>query len=212
MSDIGQTEGVDYRVKSLPKLGISVRARPDVKTLQKENQRLSEVSMKDPLTGVGNFRALEEWLEKDEKMQSEQSSANERRSGKINYPTKGVIVFLDADGLGEANKTSHEAGDKLLSEIAKAAKKVGQRPLDEVFRRGDASDEFLIMLPGDGKEHYSAIEEKFKSALENASASLAIGTYGDGKTAREAYVKLDEALSHDKARRPKGQHVDTIYL
>lgn len=184
-----------------------------------EKAKLEQQSLVDPLTGVGNFRALEKWLSMDENNRHSDREAVERRLADAAYPNYGVAIFIDADGLGEANKFGHDYGDTLLKAVASSGLEISKRPLDVICRRGEGSDEFVIFLPGDSSKDFKVLEKHFNEALnkktgsQNFSASLAFGEYGLGKTARETVKELDEKLSLEKAKRPqKGMHIESIFL
>ncbi len=189
-----------------------------IKGSQERINELEKAALVDPTTGLGNFRALEKWLKEDYiRQENKKKGLLERRKTGELYPTFGVAIYIDADGLGEANKISHAYGDKLLQTVAKATGAISNRPLDVVFRRGDKSDEFIIFLPGENKEEFGNLEQKFnkamreKSAEDNFSVSMVFGEYGyNNRSAGETIEILDKILSNAKSKRPKGEHVPTI--
>ncbi|MFJ1472168.1 diguanylate cyclase domain-containing protein [Massilia orientalis] len=88
-------------------------------------------TLHDALTGLLNRRALTESLPI--------AQARSRRTGKM----LGVL-FIDLDGFKAVNDThGHEAGDKLLCEIARRLQST-VRKTDSVFRL--AGDEFTVLL------------------------------------------------------------------
>jgi len=196
----------------------AIEANDEVERLDKENKKLEEENKIDELTGAGNLRALDEWLDRDEKMQYDKKNNHleRRKTGEL-YPTFGVMIFLDADGLGEENKKGHSHGNVLLQNIVAAASGITHRPLDVVFRKGDAADEFVICLPGDLEDSFVPLADAFNKSLRevsgenNFTASLAFGEYGNGVTAKDTLARLDSLLSKEKAGRPKGVHIDTIF-
>ncbi len=206
-------EGIDFETHNIK--GTDIRVR---KPVPRAERLLRKENLSDALTGVGNYRALERWLTQDQKRQEHNyQSTQERRNEKFSYPTYGVAIFLDVDGLGNANEEGHEVGDTLIKCVADAGKKITQRPNDAIFRRGDKSDEFIIFLPGDNLESFELLEKKYNEALleksggRNFTASLALGIYGHGRSAAETIKILDKELSKEKSARGKGQHIETIF-
>jgi GGDEF domain-containing protein len=179
----------------------------------------AEYAYIDTVTGLSSFRALNEWLDKDEERQKNQPElSEEHRKTEGSYPTFGVIVCMDADGLGNANELGHEEGDRLLNCIADAGREVAHRPNDQIFRRGDKSDEIIIILPGVTDQDFESLNKIIENQIlekrgsKNYSASMIFGTYGKGKSARLSLSEIDKLLSAAKAKREKGVHLDPIFV
>lgn len=97
--------------------------------LQDQNREFSKYALSDPLTGIPNRRALLHELGR--------ALANAARSG---IPVH--VAFIDLDGFKDINdKYGHDAGDRLLIQIARALTK-GMRNGDFVARYG--GDEFVV--------------------------------------------------------------------
>jgi diguanylate cyclase (GGDEF)-like protein len=95
-------------------------------------QETLQLSLTDPLTGLGNVRQLGDALRRE----SERAS----RFGR----TLGVLV-LDLDHFKEVNdRYGHRAGDAVLVEFAQRVRRV-VREVDLTFRQG--GEEFVILLP-----------------------------------------------------------------
>ena len=110
------------------------RAVTDAATWTSLNQ-LEQAALLDPLTGVGNRRAL------DMILTSAMSGA--RRLG-----SELVVVAIDLDGLKRINDTGgHGEGDRVLIALVDGIGE-GLRTSDIVFRTG--GDEFAIVLQGIG--------------------------------------------------------------
>lgn len=147
--------------------------------LEVERRSAQRAANTDPLTNLGNRRALDRALPTAEA-----------------DPETAVIAF-DANNFGKVNKlVSQEAGDEMIQEIgaaiqaAAAEAGVGER----VFRRG--GDEFVVLAP---REQADAIrqraEELFGSRqVEDVEVSLT-GTTGD------TFTEADAQLQAAKARR-----------
>ena len=97
--------------------------------------QLEEAALVDPLTGVGNRRALDLTLTR--------AMSGARRAG-----TELVVAAVDLDGLKRINDSQgHAEGDRTLMSLVNAfGEKL--RASDTVFRTG--GDEFAIVLPGMG--------------------------------------------------------------
>ena len=90
------------------------------------------VALVDPLTGVGNRRALEEQL-------------NQHVARAVRHERPLSVVTVALDGLKQLNDSQgHAAGDEAIRQLAVGLRGV-LRASDTVFRIG--GDEFVIVLP-----------------------------------------------------------------
>ena len=131
--------------------------------LQARQTRLEELAVRDPLTGVGNYRLMTERLDYE--------IARHRRSGR----SFSVLLF-DLDGFKEINDTfGHQVGDRVLSEVARTL--TGSvREQDTVARQG--GDEFSIIAPEtdtEGAWRLAARAQQAVRATANGSLSTSIG-------------------------------------
>lgn len=93
--------------------------------------KLYQVSIKDELTGLKNYRAFHQDLEK---MLAEASEMD-----------RVTLIMLDSDNLKKVNdKYGHHMGDLLIQRIAEALKSC-KEPQEDVYRY--AGDEFMILSP-----------------------------------------------------------------
>ena len=110
------------------------RILTDAATWTSLNQ-LEEAALLDPLTGVGNRRALDLMLNR--------AMSGARRTG-----SELVVVAVDLDGLKRINDSrGHAEGDRTLTSLVDAIGE-GLRTTDTVYRTG--GDEFAIVLQGIG--------------------------------------------------------------
>ncbi|HWE69560.1 MAG TPA: GGDEF domain-containing protein, partial [Acidimicrobiales bacterium] len=123
------------------------RTVTDAATWTSLNQ-LEQAALVDPLTGVGNRRALDLMLTR--------AISGARRSG-----SRLVVVAVDLDGLKRINDSQgHAEGDRTLTSLVGA---VGNRlrASDAVFRTG--GDEFAVVLPGTGLRDVDALMRRVSS-------------------------------------------------
>ena len=105
--------------------------------------------MIDPLTGIGNRRALERDL-----------ASALARSERLGQPT--TVVYFDLVGLKSINDSfGHEAGDDTLRSFAHALD-VSKRTSDGSFRVG--GDEFVALLPGTSGDEVGAFIDRLEAA------------------------------------------------
>ena len=116
------------------------------------------------------------------------------------------LVMLDLDAFKSVNDTfGHQAGDRLLREIARAIVAVG-RESDLVFRYG--GDEFALILPGADGDAAIQVAERVRVAVEavggkgsmweagkvHVSSSFGVATFpADGDTAESILLAADRA-------------------
>ena len=143
----------------------------------------------DDLTGLLNHGTFEDWL---------------ARSVAGADPTS--LVMIDLDGFKLVNDAlGHQAGDRLLREIAKAIV-AAARESDHVFRYG--GDEFAVLLPRTESAAALQVAERIRAAIDRVgqagsawqrgglqvSASIGIATYPrDGMTADAVLLGADRA-------------------
>ncbi len=97
------------------------------------NTRLTEISIREPLTGVYNRRYLDDMAVREF-----------GRCRRASVPL--AIAVLDVDYFKQYNDTyGHQMGDECLKQIAEALTQCVHRPSDVVARYG--GDEFMVILP-----------------------------------------------------------------
>jgi diguanylate cyclase (GGDEF)-like protein len=94
-------------------------------------EQAERTSRMDPLTGLGNRRALDECLQRE-------------LARHIRYDRKLSLVVVDLDGFKQVNDThGHQAGDRVLALVGRRLSEI--RGADAAFRLG--GDEFALVLP-----------------------------------------------------------------
>ncbi len=127
------------------------------KALQNAVMHIGQTSLTDALTGLGNRRYFDKFLE--------WIMANARRTEQ-----PYAIVLLDIDHFKRVNDTfGHDLGDEVLKHLATELKKQ-IRTADMLFRWG--GEEFVIVMP-----HCSAVEaeiaaERFRAHIQSTPYSF----------------------------------------
>jgi len=123
--------------------------------LAERQRELEELAVRDPLTGVGNYRLLADRLEYE--------IARHRRSG-----ASLTVMLLDLDGFKEINDSfGHLAGDRVLVEVARSLSAT-VREQDTLARQG--GDEFSILAPGTGTEGALRLASRLRDAVATATS------------------------------------------
>lgn len=127
-----------------------VKAEQLNKLLYEEKQKLKQLTITDYLTGVFNKRFITSYLK-------EEIEASQEEDNKL------TIAMVDIDNFKCINdEYGHLFGDYVLQRIVEAIKS-NLRQNDIVGRYG--GDEFLIILPGTGKEEGHAIMERVRQKI-----------------------------------------------
>jgi diguanylate cyclase (GGDEF)-like protein len=126
--------------------------------LERERDAMRRFALRDPLTGLGNRRMLDERLRYE--------VTRHRRHGQ-----EFTVLVFDLDGFKAVNdRFGHDAGDEVLREVASALIDV-VRAQDTVVRLG--GDEFCVLAPQTdslGAEH---LEQRVHRALGRISSGVA---------------------------------------
>ena len=170
--------------------------REKCERLLAENEHLRLLSQTDPLTGIYNFRHLQESLAKE--------MERARRSG---VPVS--VIMIDLDHFKLVNDThGHQAGDEVLKTAGRIWKE-NIRQIDILCRYG--GEEFCIILPGTRLRNAVKAAERLRRALEEAvtkferkritvTASFGVDSFlpGDGRGVSELLEGADQFLLRAK--------------
>jgi diguanylate cyclase (GGDEF)-like protein/PAS domain S-box-containing protein len=162
----------------------------DITDLKLGEEKLKNLSLHDPLTGLYNRIYFEEEMSRIEKAR---------------YDTVG-IVSCDVDGLKLVNDTlGHDHGDHLLVSAA--------RVIRESFREGDlvariGGDEFSILLPNTTEASVENACQRIQEAVASyntttpelplsISVGFAVGN-GDGRNPKDLFKEADNNMYRRK--------------
>jgi diguanylate cyclase (GGDEF)-like protein len=139
---------------------VGAQAALDVERLQHDKDAAQREALEDPLTGVGNRRALDDALR-----QAQLADAAE------GHPTS--LLVLDLDAFKSINdRYGHPVGDVVLREAAGAIRQAA-RADDLVARLG--GDEFVVLARGTDEEAGTRLAERVTHAVSHIEVSLPDG-------------------------------------
>ncbi len=175
----------------------------DISAFKRLERQLSHRAHHDALTGLPNRVLFEDRLA--------QTIAHSERYGRL-----FTVMFLDLDGFKNVNDTlGHDAGDELLTEVAKRLKQK-LRTSDTVARLG--GDEFTVIVPIQDASHAQIVADKLLGAFEtpfelggqslSIHASLGFSVYPrDGTDAATLQKHADIAMYHVKHSTKNDAHM-----
>lgn len=179
------------------KAGYTVGVCTDITDIKQAEKTIKIQAEQDSLTGLSNRSVLISRLTR---------ALGERKG----VEQTGALVLIDLDHFKDVNDTlGHDAGDKLLIEVAQRLTEV-LRKTDTVARIG--GDEFAILLPNVSTiSEVEKIGEKIVSRLNEIfmlghrvvrpGCSLGVTFFpADGSTPKDLLKNADIALYHAKAR------------
>ncbi|MCS6868576.1 MAG: GGDEF domain-containing protein [Thermus sp.] len=146
----------------------------------RERQALQEKARTDPLTGLGNRRALEETFPQ---LQAEARTLGEPLG----------LIYWDLNGLKALNdREGHAAGDRALKSLATALKSLSRRR-DLAFRVG--GDEFVSLHLGLSPEEIPLLIARLQANLPYgvAAGGLCVGEEGLEEALEEADRRMYRA-------------------
>ncbi|HEX4956246.1 MAG TPA: diguanylate cyclase [Thermoanaerobaculia bacterium] len=169
----------------------------DVTDRRRREERLADLALRDPLTGVANRALFQDRLH--------QALERARR-----YGHRVALVYLDLDNLKQINdRRGHTAGDAVLRQVA-GRLEAQVRRVDTVARLG--GDEFVVVLPEVGRQENAqqltqAIRGIFEAPFEvegsplRATGSLGLALFpDDAENAETLLAAADERMYAAKRR------------
>lgn len=161
-------------------ISLQLRSDLDRRALADANVLLRSMAYTDPLTKVGNRRAVEETLAR--------TKAHSDRHGE-----DMAVISVDVDNFKSINDTfGHGAGDEVLIELV--SRVVGQVRADDVVGRL-GGDEFLVVLPATDLDSALVVAARIRDAIVTTTFDTSAGPVG--ATASIGVASVDDiAASH----------------
>lgn len=158
---------------------------------QRQRDLLMRQATKDPLTGAGNRRAL------DEKLRDIVSSY-------ARLPAPSSLIILDLDHFKALNDAhGHGTGDEILKKITEIVN-LRIRVTDSLYRIG--GEEFVVVAENQTIEKASHLAEQLRTLVEanelvpdrSVTISLGVAEIRPGQTGNEWLGRADQALYQAK--------------
>ncbi len=161
---------------------------------------LERMAYSDPLTGLANRHVLDRAFE--ERLAPE-------AGGSL------AVMFLDLDRFKTINDTlGHDIGDQLILQVSRRLQS-GLVSGQTVYRLG--GDEFLLLLPGCGREEAAAVAERLLQELKQpyriednmlyVTASVGISLAPDHARDRSALMKAADTAMYEAKHQGKNRYV-----
>lgn len=148
---------VDYVTKPFDGVELRARVRAALRTKYLQDLLIKHTQI-DPLTGLGNRRALQDRLL--------QEWARVQRYGGV-----FAVIMADLDHFKAVNDTyGHPAGDRVLQEVAEVLA-AQCRDSDVLIRYG--GEEFSLILPTHHAQEAAVLAERCRLAIANLSVDTA---------------------------------------
>lgn len=191
---LGGDEFDDTDLETLRRFAGQAAVAVDNVRTHEEAQRLS---LTDPLTGLWNYRYLEDSMRREVERASR-------------FGHKLAVLALDLDRFKEVNDAyGHPAGDKVLVEFARRISRA-TREVDLSFRQG--GEEFVVLLPETDATGAAVLAQRLGVAVRrepvrvhdelsiDVTVSIGIAVYPDhARTPRAVLDAADTALYAAKA-------------
>lgn len=159
--------------------------------LGQKEQVISDLAIKDSLTGIYNLRFMVERMKEE--------IANAQR-----YNTPLSVIYFDLDHFKQVNdKYGHPGGDEVLRQVTKVI--ASKTRLQDIFARV-GGEEFTLLLPHCSLDDAMANAERMRLAVEelvihldsqpsfSVTVSLGVATIKNSETLNEFYKRADENL------------------
>lgn len=158
----------------------------------RQQKMLRELSIKDPLTGAGNRRAMEEMLLKTTKL------------GISKNKPLPCLILIDLDEFKKINdQYGHSAGDNILRDFAHITSQILSEH-DRLYRFG--GEEFVVISHHRDQDSASVLAESIRETIDqyefdqklHVTISLGIAEYKPDETGFEWLGRADQAMYRAK--------------
>jgi len=162
-----------------------------------QRDQLLQLARKDPLTGAGNRRALDEKL-------MEVCAAQARAN------TPASLVLIDIDNFKEINdEFGHAAGDQILVRLTEIIE-LRIRVTDSLYRIG--GEEFVVVIEGQTKDKARRMAEQLRTLVEanelapegSVTISLGVAELAIGESP-EAWIRRADLALYESKRLGRNQ-------
>jgi diguanylate cyclase (GGDEF)-like protein len=174
--------------------------------IQRHNQSLRELSLRDGLTGIANRRRFDETLE-----------VELHHAAHSTAPIS--LLLVDIDHFKALNdRCGHQRGDECLIQVATALASASLRQGDLVARYG--GEEFAVILPACDEESAMALGERLRMAVLDlaiphagappeycVSISVGVATASSPMAGRTELIGLADAALYEAKRRGRNRTV-----
>jgi diguanylate cyclase (GGDEF)-like protein len=172
-------------VEALVEATAGIQAEAMEAHVQSRSRDLESQANTDPLTGLGNLRALQRQL-------ANLLDVHKR------YRHPFAVLLMDIDGLKRINDSfGHPAGDRVLMQVAMSLRR-SIRSVDTAARIG--GDEFCVLLPEQDLKSAAKLAARLATAIEEEVAapgepniSVSIGVAAAPEHGDEAEGLIDTA-------------------
>lgn len=160
----------------------------DRKRVRRHLVDLERLSLTDPLTGLGNRRALERDLD-----------LAQRRSHRLGQPL--ALLYLDVDGLKWLNdQFGHAVGDETLRSLGSVLRSSARLGLDCTYRVG--GDEFVMVLTTD-RAGAERVSKRVAAAFHDRSprrsrVSMGVVVWDENASAADLIAQADSRMYRHK--------------
>jgi diguanylate cyclase (GGDEF)-like protein len=172
-------------VEQLVEATAAIQAEAMEAHVQSRSRELESQANTDPLTGLGNLRALQRQLA---------TLLDVRKR----YQHPFAVLLMDIDGLKRINDAhGHPAGDRVLMQVAMSLRR-SIRSVDTAARVG--GDEFCVLLPEQDLKSAAKLAARLATAVEEEVAApgeppvtISIGVAASPEHGDEAEALIDTA-------------------
>lgn len=169
----------------------NIQLQKEIDLRKQAQQRLAEIAVSDPLTGIFNRRKFDEMMDVEIRRETR-------------YPRGLSLIIFDIDFFKRINdEFGHAVGDRVLRQLVMLIAK-NTRDADNFFRIG--GEEFALLTYAENREELTDAAERFRLLAHGhdfeldrpVNISLGATTFIEGDTADSLFKRADDALYEAK--------------